>query len=339
MSTLPETLPERQLQRLVWKLLSDPARVWHTASGKRLQILAPGELNVHEGPDFLDMVLLLDGAILVGDGEFHRSAAEWRLHGHARDPRYRRVLLHIVLEYDPTEPAPDAPQELLQIPVAELHQYAQQSELAPTAPVCSIQDLQYFALIRLLRHTAHARHCAQAHGFEAGFLVFVADFLQRYAQKRRRPVHSDAQLQALLAALPGSALVRFVLRFGADPSSVLPLALHLQELLRVRIGSEGRQLRQEIVLNCVLPYLLAHAAPQHRVELLAWYWSVPARTPYGILRRRFPELPQHYMWQQQGMLEFLRQGGSSLLCRELLESYRFGDVLEFYRTAELLLSR
>ncbi|MCS7169717.1 MAG: DUF2851 family protein, partial [Candidatus Kapabacteria bacterium] len=66
-------IAERKLQEAVWHLLSDPARVWQTVSGKRLQILAPGELNVHEGPDFQDMVLLIDGTLYVGDGEFHRS--------------------------------------------------------------------------------------------------------------------------------------------------------------------------------------------------------------------------------------------------------------------------
>jgi hypothetical protein len=92
------------------------------------------------------------------------------------------------------------------------------------------------------------------------------------------------------------------------------------------------------VLNCLLPYLLAHATAEQRIELLAWYWSAPARVHYGHLRRRFPTLPQRYMWQQQGMLEFVRQRGSSLLCRELLATYRFGDMLEFYRTAEMLLA-
>ena len=40
--------------------MSDPARVFTTADGKRSQILGAGRLNVHAGPDFLDMAVLLN---------------------------------------------------------------------------------------------------------------------------------------------------------------------------------------------------------------------------------------------------------------------------------------
>lgn len=332
-----DQVPERCIQHAVWHLLSDPARVWQTLSGKRLQILAPGELNVHEGPDFRDMVLLLDGTILVGDGEFHRTAQEWFRHGHTGDPRYARVLLHIVI--DPTGAPLQGPPEVLVIPEAELLA-ALASPPLPSATIAetlaSLQDLQYFALLRLLRHTAQARQCFQRWGFPEGFYRLLSQFLERYLQKRRRPVHTHRTLSELLAALPSSALMAFLHDFHGGLSG--SLALRLQELSRHRIGSEGVHLRLEILLNCVVPYVLAQATAEQRIEVLSWYWSTPARVRYGQLRRRFPELPQRYMWQQQGMLEFLRQSGSSLLCRELLATYRFGDILEFYRTAEQLLN-
>lgn len=328
-------IPERELQRAIWQLLSDPARIWQTVSGKRLQVLAPGELNVHEGPDFRDMVLLLDGTILVGDGEVHRTAREWLSHGHVRDSRYARVILHIVTT--PVGVQPGSTPDVLVIPEPELHAAFEQlpsSEAASAEALVSLQELQYFALLRLLRHTAQARQYAQRWGFPEGFYRLLGDFLERYLQKRRRPVHTSSTLQALLEALPSSGLLLFLQDFHAG--SAHPLTLHLQELGLRRIATEGRHMRMEILLNCGVPHLLAHAKSEQRIEILSWYWSAPARVRYGLLRRRFPELPQRYMWQQQGMLEFLRQSGSGLLCRELLLSYRFGDILEFYRTAERL---
>ncbi len=332
-------LPEHVLQKAVWNLLSDPARTWYTVSGKRLQILAPGELNVHEGPDFHNMVLLIGSTICVGDGEFHRTPREWKLHGHVNDPRYRRVLLHIVLT-PPTEVS-GGPPEILVIPETELMQVLQQKTTPADTEtsselLSSLHELQYFALLRLLRHTADARSYAQQWGFTPGFLRMVSGFLQRYLQKRRRPAHSAETLAALLRALPGSPIFSFLQRFHTG--AAMPLSLQLQELTHHRIATEGIHLRLELLLNCLLPYLLAHATPEQRIELLSWYWSAPAHARYGHLRRLFPTFPQRYMWQQQGMLEFLRQRGSSLLCRELLTSYRFGEILDFYRTAEALLS-
>ncbi|MCS6965211.1 MAG: DUF2851 family protein [Candidatus Kapabacteria bacterium] len=327
-------IAERKLQEAVWHLLSDPARVWQTVSGKRLQILAPGELNVHEGPDFQDMVLLIDGTLYVGDGEFHRSAQEWQAHGHARDPRYSRVVLHIVTT-PVTTPPPRTP-EVLVVPEPEIAEALKHAEsVLPSEITLSLYELQYFALFRLLRHTADSRAYAQQWGFTEGFYRLLSDFLQRYLQKRRRPVHSPGSLGEFLRAVSSSPIAQLLHSFyaGITPN----MALQLQEIARQRVAGEGIHLRLEVLLNCVVPYLLAHAGTEQRIELLSWYWSAPARARYGHLRRRFPTLPQRYMWQQQGMLEFLRQRGSGLLCRELLASYRFGDVLEFYRTAEAVL--
>ncbi|MEN3026684.1 MAG: DUF2851 family protein [Chlorobiota bacterium] len=331
-----QEVPERHLQEAVHRLLSDPARVWQTLGRKRLQVLAPGELNVHEGPDFRDMVLLLDDLICVGDGEFHRSQQEWELHGHSADPLYSRVILHILTT--PPTTVPQGPPEILVIPESVLLPFLQRTSTEPAATpelLLSMQELQYFALLRLLRHTATARQYMQRLGFQAGALAFAQDFLQRYLQKRRRPVHTVTTIAALSQALPTSGIAQLLTDFHRR--APLNLTLRLQELSRQRIANEGTHLRMELLLNACLPCLLAHANPEQRIELLAWYWSAPSRVRYGHLQRRFPHLPQRYMWQQQGMLEWLRQRGSGMLCRELLAAYRFGDILEFYRTAELLL--
>ena len=89
---------EKELQELSLIVLSEPSEIRQTASGKRLQILSPGRLNPLEGPDFLDIAILLDGFVVVGDGEFHKKSSDWNIHRHSNDTRYKNVILHIVLE-------------------------------------------------------------------------------------------------------------------------------------------------------------------------------------------------------------------------------------------------
>ncbi len=72
-----------------------------TTTGERLTVLYPGRPGGGAGPDFRDAVIRLgDGRTLCGDVELHRRGGSWRTHGHQNDPRYQRVILHVVLEND-----------------------------------------------------------------------------------------------------------------------------------------------------------------------------------------------------------------------------------------------
>jgi hypothetical protein len=70
-----------------------------TTTGERLTVLYPGRPGGGAGPDFRDAVIRLgDGQTLCGDVELHLRGGFWRMHGHQDDPRYQRVILHVVLE-------------------------------------------------------------------------------------------------------------------------------------------------------------------------------------------------------------------------------------------------
>lgn len=91
------SFPEKLLQK-IW-LRGDFARATAvTGSGQRLRILHPGKWNLLGGPDFLGARLRFDdGPEVTVDVEVHLHAADWEAHGHARDPAYDRVALHVVL--------------------------------------------------------------------------------------------------------------------------------------------------------------------------------------------------------------------------------------------------
>nr|WP_314649308.1 DUF2851 family protein [uncultured Porphyromonas sp.] len=65
-------------------------------AGARIEVLDPGELNLHAGPDFFAARIRIDQLLWVGCVEIHHAASEWFAHGHHADPAYSSVILHVV---------------------------------------------------------------------------------------------------------------------------------------------------------------------------------------------------------------------------------------------------
>lgn len=67
----------------------------------RLRVVFRGVPSDAGGPDYQDAILSRDaGAIVTGDIEFHVQSSDWYRHGHHRDQRYDRVILHVVWHDD-----------------------------------------------------------------------------------------------------------------------------------------------------------------------------------------------------------------------------------------------
>ena len=67
---------------------------------RSIQVIKPGFWNSAEGPDFVQAELLIDGDLHVGDVEIHIRSSSWYSHNHHLDPRYNRVILHVVFLND-----------------------------------------------------------------------------------------------------------------------------------------------------------------------------------------------------------------------------------------------
>lgn len=100
----PYPFSEKLLQK-VWLLGFFETRTARLVDGRRLEVLAPGKWNLLGGPDFLGARLAIDGREIIGDVEVHFHAGDWDAHGHARDPAYDHVVLHVVL-YEPPRDRP-----------------------------------------------------------------------------------------------------------------------------------------------------------------------------------------------------------------------------------------
>ena len=91
------SFPEKLLQKIWWRGDFDPGAA-RTMDGRRVTVRHPGKWNLLGGPDFHGARLQFDdGPEIGGDIEVHLHAADWDAHGHARDPSYDRVVLHVVL--------------------------------------------------------------------------------------------------------------------------------------------------------------------------------------------------------------------------------------------------
>ena len=111
------SVPEKLIQQ-IW-LRGDFRRDgMRTVSRRPLEILSSGRWNRLDGPDFIGAEILLDGKRVRGDIEIHFYAEDWKAHGHAGNPLYDNVVLHVVVfpsraENYPTLNAAGTPMETL----------------------------------------------------------------------------------------------------------------------------------------------------------------------------------------------------------------------------------
>jgi len=80
-----------------------------TTEGIPVRVVDPGTWNVEAGPDFYHAVLEVGTSRqrLAGDVEIHLHPSGWRMHGHADDPAYARVIAHVTWYAAPPDFARD----------------------------------------------------------------------------------------------------------------------------------------------------------------------------------------------------------------------------------------
>lgn len=323
---------EEALQLLIHEFLSDPSVTRQTASGKRLQILSPGRINHHSGPDFIDIALLINGSIIVGDAEFHRKSSEWVQHNHSGDPAYSSVVLHIVFENNKQLDSEFEHLIILQEDLYNFYKTHQRNE--PKIDLRSIEDLQHFALLRLLRKTSESQKLINKSGLKYAYREVLRQFFAKYLSRRKRPVYSADKLASALENIEQSPTMKFLM--DLESSKITSILDSIYELLQMRNFGEGSHFRREVILNCMLPVAICIADEENRISLFSWYWSTPALNQYGKLERHFPEIPQNFLWQQQGMLEYMREHGNKKnIVAESIRDYGFGEVLNFYKLARI----
>ncbi len=99
-----QSMSEKLLSQ-IWKGQQFRGEDLIASDGQRLRIVYPGRANNDSGPDFCGAVIATGkGELLKGDIELHVKASDWRGHGHHRDPRFNKVILHVVMRNDTNKP-------------------------------------------------------------------------------------------------------------------------------------------------------------------------------------------------------------------------------------------
>lgn len=314
------------LQKKLQKVLSEPSKIWITENGRQLQVLSPGRINPYEGPDFHDFGFLLDGRIIVGDAEFHKKASDWVLHNHSENPLYDNVVLHIVCKND-TPINKNFETVVISEEYIQIDNENQNVEYDEV--INQLLDLQHYALVRILRKSAEMMPFLASFELGDALLRAAEHFLINYSKKRRRPVYNEYKFVEILKNLKGSLIYPFLKKIESKED--FDIFASLMDLMKTKIANEGAALRRELLLNVVLPIAICIADDNSRINLLTWFWSAEAINTYGNLRRTFPQIDQKYLWQQQGMLEFIRErSGKKTYPPNPLSQYKFDEVLEFY---------
>lgn len=295
-----ETLPERLLQRAAHRALSRGGRRWTCTNGDLIQVISPGTVNVHEGPDFQHMAILGSSRVTIGAGEFHVRSSSWKYHDHASDRRYDDVILHVVFEDDlPVEQIPWT----LVMPYSEVVRCLRRTEPALVGTGETVEEIQRAALLRLQRNMHRASELHERLGLDEAVQALMSEWLDRIRHKRTHPI-SEEHMRNLRQLLPSSPMGRLVHQVQHSKGNELFELVCASE--RTRIASEGAALRREVLVNVVLPFCCLLGGNDQFVVMLQWYWSTPSLHSYGSLERRYPGHDQDYVWQQQGLLEYSR---------------------------------
>lgn len=329
MKSISTKIKEKDLQYALKTHLSNPGLIHTLTDGRTFQILSMGRMNVHEGPDFLDIAILIQGKVIIGNAEFHIKSSNWIEHQHSHDDRYRSVILHIVCEND-VELADNFGTFIIDKEI--LLRLREQTNQQPNykVDILSTEELQNYSLIRLLRFTSNAQKIVNAHNLNDSIKILTQMFLSRYLEKRNRHIYNIEKTEKIIETINQSILLDFIDKIASNER--FSIADEMVKLMKIKIAEEGIAMRREIILNVVLPLALTQADETNRIGLFVWYWTTRSAHSYGLLNRKFPNIPQNFIWQQQGMLEYLREiEHRNLNISEAIDSYSIGGVLRFLK--------
>lgn len=333
MTNISTKIKEKDLQYAVKIYLSDPGKVHKLEDGRSFQILSMGVMNVHEGPDFLDIAVLINGKVVIGNAEFHLKSSYWNQHNHSLDNRYNSVILHIVCENDENIAEKFGTLVVEKEKIVSLSKQLKQKDDS-VIDILSTEELQNYALIRLLRFTSNAKQIVNTNNLSESIKIMTQMFLNRYFERTRRRIQNKKRVENISELISTSIMLDFIKKINSKEQ--FSIVDEMVKLMKVKIGAEGVAMRRELILNVVLPIALSLANEEKRISLFVWYWTTRSAHSYGLLNRKFPNIPQNFIWQQQGMLEYLREiEHRHLNISDAINSYRIGGVLSFLKWGNL----
>ncbi len=199
-----------------WQQRRYPPDALVDSLGRHLRVVFAGRRWGGPGPDFQGALIALpDGTLLRGDVEVHRRASGWAAHRHALDPRYSRVILHVVSVVDaPTLDPWGAPIPTLALPAPTV------LALPALAPCLRQAD----DLARLVAEAGRERFRARAARFEGDLEAASPDqVLWRGVAEALGFSHNVAPFARLADAAPWDVAARVAREYGEPGVAALLL--------------------------------------------------------------------------------------------------------------------
>jgi hypothetical protein len=160
-----------------------------TTDDGRLTGISSGQLNTSEGPDFESAEFQLDGKIYRGDVEIHIRYRDWQLHGHQMDPRYDRVLLHLVWEEQNDQALPVYNSHGGLIPTLSIRNFPCHP-LPGTAVSCECKPIPSDKRLRALafeRFLQRGRALAERMAYQNRDQIFFSQMMYQIGKPRNAP--------------------------------------------------------------------------------------------------------------------------------------------------------
>jgi hypothetical protein len=89
-----------KLLQFIWQFQYFNTGEMKTTGDEKVQIIHPGQLNHHQGPDFFNGRVKIGTTEWAGHIELHIKSSDWYRHHHEKDARYGKVILHVVWLHD-----------------------------------------------------------------------------------------------------------------------------------------------------------------------------------------------------------------------------------------------
>lgn len=169
-----------------------------TTDGKAVEIVQLGWWNHGAGPDFRECAVRIDGELRRGSIELDPEARDWEHHGHAENPAYEDVMLHLFLKpsekqfFTRTADHRQVPQVLLQREL--VHAPRPSNQPAAKAGRCSLSLrtwshdriatlLEAAARYRMELKSARWQRVASIHGWDQAMYQGLAETMG-YSQNK-----------------------------------------------------------------------------------------------------------------------------------------------------------
>lgn len=278
-------LKEKDYHKAIWTYLLQETN-FNNTKDKSIKIINNGNLNPFEGPDIKNICLIYNSNLIIGDAEIDLRSSNWFSHNHHKSENFKKVVLHIIFEKDKETNLNTiliSPNNLKSVKISNMLEL-------------SSLELEEYSLNRILRKAKTSRVFLK-NSLNYAWSKNLQSFFKSLSNKRIRPTTLKFIKQY------------YINRFNTEIYSYLILIYYHQKLDQSALllfYIKCKQIEKEIFINCFFPIAL-NISQDLKYSLMEIWWSLEATSKYGHLKRRFPQFSQRFVWQQQGMLEFLKE--------------------------------